>query len=249
MIRPDNRPHQEFTTLAEANPHSISMVNSLLALLPSRINAELRPLMTRVWLEADTQLFGIEDRPDFVYFPDSGIVAVIAGETEGRHCFVGFYGCEGFGSVVAVMGIPTTPNYEVVQFSGFAHQIRTDDLQLILDSHGEFRRILMSYVHIFMLQISCTALAMQTRVEQRLARLLLMYQDRLHSPSLPVTHQRLSDTLCVRRSGITEAIHLLEANHLVRAERGHIFILDRAGLIDLTAGSYGPPEAEYHRLF
>ena len=226
------------------------MANSLLALLPSQIIAELRPLMTRVWLEADTQLFGLEERPDFVYFPDGGIVAVIAaGETVERHCFVGFYGFDGFGSIVAAMGIPTTAHYEVVQFSGFAQQIRLEDLQSLLDSHAEFRRILMYYVHTLMLQISCTALAMQNRVEQRLARLLLMYQDRLRSPGMTITHQRLSDTLGVRRSGITEAIHVLEEHHLVRAERGHIFILDRARLKDLTAGSYGPPEAEYYRLF
>jgi DNA-binding MarR family transcriptional regulator len=70
----------------------------------------------------------------------------------------------------------------------------------------------------------------------------------MHGGSLAITHQRLSDLLGVRRSGVTEAIHVLEGRNLIRARRGFVDILDRPQLELLTAGCYGRPEAEYKRL-
>jgi CRP-like cAMP-binding protein len=224
------------------------MRNNLLTQIPRKEFQELAPLLSRRWLAADTQLFNIEDRADFVYFPENSIVAVINDGSNGQNCYIGLYGCDGFGSLTTVLGIPTSANHEIVQTAGFAHQIRASDLRTLLNSLHELRRVMLSYVHIFMMQIAGTALANHIRVEQRLARLLLMYQDRVATDSLAVTHQRLATMLGVRRSGITEAIHTLEGNKLIRTQRGMIDILDRARLVEMTDGSYGKPEAEYRRL-
>ncbi len=75
-----------------------------------------------------------------------------------------------------------------------------------------------------------------------------MSQDRLESDDLPLTHEFLSLMLGVRRSGVTNEIHVLEGAHLIKATRGRIHILDRSGLEEIAAGCYGIPEEEYERL-
>jgi DNA-binding transcriptional MocR family regulator len=100
-----------------------------------------------------------------------------------------------------------------------------------------------------MTQIADTALANSSlRIDQRLARWILMIQDRLRTSSIAVTHQRLSDLLGVRRSGVTDAVHLLEESHMIRARRGMLDVLDRPQLKNLAAGCYGKPEAAHERL-
>lgn len=222
--------------------------NTLLSRLPEGEYAEILPKFDRMWLAADKRLLDVEERADYVYFPETCIVAVIARGEARRNCYIGYYGFEGCGSLAPVLGIQPSGHIEIVQFAGFAHRIPVAELHDLLGSMLELRRVLMSYVHIFMMQISCTMLSHGTRVEQRLARLLLMYQDRARANRLAVTHQRLSAMLGVRRSGITEAVHLLESDRLIRAERGMIEILDRARLEALTGGCYGRAEEEYRRL-
>ncbi len=207
------------------------------------------PFLTYLWLPPDARVLAVEERPDYVYFPESVIISVIACGDNERNCYVGLYGFEGFGSVAAALDVPTSQADEVVQHGGFAYQIRTSDLHSLLQKLPELRRKLQFYVHVFLMQVSYTAFANSNiRVEQRLARLLLMYQDRTRTSSLTITHQRLAEILSVRRSGITESIHLLEGEKLIHAQRGLIDILDRPRLAALTAGSYGAPEAEHLRL-
>ena len=85
-------------------------------------------------------------------------------------------------------------------------------------------------------------------VEERLARWILMCRDRLDADEFPITHDFLAMMLGVRRSSVTDAIHLLEGNLLIKATRGNIQILDRARLEHAAGASYGVPEAEYRRL-
>jgi hypothetical protein len=223
--------------------------NTLLSHLPQRELAEIAPFLSRVWLPADTRLQAVEQRLDLTYFPESVIVSVIVGGGNGRSCCIGLYGFEGFGCTGAIFGIPTSPADEIVQYAGYAHQIRTTELRARLAELPDLRHRLERYVHIFLMQVSYTAFANgNTRLDQRLARLLLMYQDRALTGSLAITHQRLAEILGARRAGVTEALHLLEGARLIRAHRGLIDIIDRENLASLTAGSYGASEAEYLRL-
>ena len=225
-----------------------SLRNTLLSRLPEQELEQIFPLLDRIWLAADTELLCVENRPDYAYFPESSLVGVIASADDERLCYVGYYGFEGFGSLATVLGVPNSGHYEIVQVAGYAYQIKATDLRLATASLVQLRRVLNCYIHVFMMQVAGTALSNGTRVEQRLARLLLMFQDRMRASTLAITHQRLSDILGVRRSGITEAVHLLESDRLVRGQRGFIDILDRPRLGLLTAGCYGRPEAEYRRL-
>ena len=110
------------------------------------------------------------------------------------------------------------------------------------------RRFLLRFVDCLMIQTSYTAVAnVRQRLESRLARWLLMCEDRAGS-KLNITHEFLSIMLGVRRPGVTVAIQVLEGKGLIRASRAKIVIRDREGLIKLADGSYGAPEAEYERL-
>jgi hypothetical protein len=105
--------------------------NTLLSSLPTHELGELTPLLQHIWLRADAQLVGIEERLDYTYFPESAVISVITRGSSGRNCCVGMYGFEGFGSVAA-LHVPTSPADEIVQSAGYVHQIRTRDLHSVL---------------------------------------------------------------------------------------------------------------------
>lgn len=100
-----------------------------------------------------------------------------------------------------------------------------------------------------MTQVAQTAFANgAATVEHRLARWLLMAQDRQASDELQLTHEFISIMLGVRRSGVTDALHELERKRLIRGARGVIEIRNRSRLVALAGGIYGVPEAQYERL-
>jgi CRP-like cAMP-binding protein len=104
-------------------------------------------------------------------------------------------------------------------------------------------------VQAFGVQTSQTAVCnARANLHERLARWVLMAQDRLGTNTLPLTHDFLSIMLGVRRAGVTEAIHVLTAERLIDRERGRIIVRDRKGLERTAGSSYGVPEAEYRRL-
>jgi CRP-like cAMP-binding protein len=110
------------------------------------------------------------------------------------------------------------------------------------------RALLLRYAHVFMVQVAATALADgRYSIEQRLARWLLMCHDR-NGDDLALTHEFLALMLGVRRPGVTESLHILEGERMIKAQRGLITILDRQKLEARAGDSYGTPEAEYERL-
>ncbi|HVY84535.1 MAG TPA: helix-turn-helix domain-containing protein [Caulobacterales bacterium] len=101
-----------------------------------------------------------------------------------------------------------------------------------------------------MQQIAQTAFANgRGRIEERLARWLLMANDRLDGDEAPLTHEFLAMMLGVRRPGVTMALNALEQRGLIDTQRGVIAIADRKGLEEHASGFYGVPEGEYRRLF
>ena len=100
-----------------------------------------------------------------------------------------------------------------------------------------------------MVQTAHTAISnARAKIERRLARWILMAHDRVDGDSLPLTHEFLSLMLGVRRAGVTEALHALATEKLIRSARSEIVVLNRKGLERRACGSYGVPEAELRRL-
>ena len=112
-----------------------------------------------------------------------------------------------------------------------------------------FFRILLRFAQTVAVQMSSTIASLRSDdVETRLARWLVMLHDRRSGDDLPMTHERLAELLGVRRASVTDTLHKLEGDRLVRGTRGHIAILDRAGLERAAGRTYGPAERVYDEL-
>jgi CRP-like cAMP-binding protein len=118
-----------------------------------------------------------------------------------------------------------------------------------MGASATLRNFLLKYVQAFGVQTTHTAICnAQSRLDQRLARWLLMAHDRIGADYLPLTHEFMSLMLAVRRAGVTEAIIALKNQGLISSVRGGITIRNRKGLEHIAAETYGIPESEYRRL-
>ena len=118
-----------------------------------------------------------------------------------------------------------------------------------MNASGALHALLLKYVQVFMVQTAHTAIAnARARIDQRLARWILMAHDRTGDDTLPLTHEFLALMLGVRRAGVTEALQSLKRQKMIHTGRNEIMVLNRK-LIERVAGnSYGVPEKEYRRL-
>jgi CRP-like cAMP-binding protein len=184
-----------------------------------------------------------------VIFPDSGFISVVATGKQDRRIETGFVGFEGMTGVPVIMGDDRSPHETFVQVAGSGQCIDTADFREVMLSHPGLREVFLKFALAYMVQTAHTALANgRARIEERLARWLLMAHDRMERPELPLTHELLSIMLGVRRPGVTDALHRLEGYRTIRARRGVITILDRDRLMEIADASYGIPELEYRRL-
>jgi CRP-like cAMP-binding protein len=183
-----------------------------------------------------------------VYFPESGIISVVAKAADDQ-IEVGLIGREGMSGAAVVLGDQQSPNDAYVQLAGNGHRISAARLRTAIEASKSLRQRLHRFAHIFMVQIAQTAFANgRSKIDHRLARWLLMAQDRQDDNDLPLTHEFIAIMLGVRRPGVTDALHELEAKRLIQANRGVIRIVNRKGLMTLAGNIYGVPEAEYERL-
>jgi CRP-like cAMP-binding protein len=184
-----------------------------------------------------------------VVFPDLGFISVVAAGKQERRIETGFIGFEGMTGVPVVLGDDRSPHETFVQVAGAGHCVETEDLRAVMRTHPSMRETFLRFALTYVVQTAHTALANgRARIEERLARWLLMAHDRMERPDLPLTHELLSVMLGVRRPGVTDALHRLEGYRTIRARRGVITILDRERLLEIADASYGLPETEYRRL-
>jgi CRP-like cAMP-binding protein len=184
----------------------------------------------------------------YVYFLDGGLGSTVIPDGVSGISDVGMQGYEGLIGVPAILGVDQSPHKVFMQVGGPMRKIRIEPLRLAMDRSPAFRDLLLSYVHVFLLQTAQTAhVNARFKVEERLARWILMAADRL-GPELALTHEYLSNMLGVRRPSVTEALHILEGERLITSKRNHIVARDRAGLEALAGFGYGIAEAEYRRL-
>ena len=231
-----------------AQPQQASVRNCLLAALPPADFDLLRDSFEPVRLELRQLVIEAKEPIRHVYFPQSGIASILADSSEGR-IEVGMIGREGMAGLPAVLGIDRSLHDFMVQAVGEALRIGTDDLRAATRQSLSLQGRFMRYAHALMIQTAQTAFANAAfTIEARLARWILMTHDRVDGDELSLTHDFLSMMLGVRRPGVTVAVQVLEGNKLIRARRGRIPVLDRAGLEEVADDAYGAAEAEYARV-
>ncbi len=226
-------------TSAPCNQLLLSLQADDLALLQSILQPIELPLMT-VLEEAGVAI-------EFVYFMESGFASVVTGTKV--QIEIGLIGREGMSGLSVVLDDDRSVNQTFMQSDGSALRISADDLRAALRDSRTLHSSLLRYAQAFAVQTSQTALVNgRAKIEARLARWLLMAHDRFEQNDFPFTHRFIAMMLGVRRAGVTDALHILEGRHLIKARRGQITVVDRVGLEALSDPSYGVPEAEYARL-
>lgn len=184
-----------------------------------------------------------------LYFPEDGFVSVVTGSAVGR-VEIGIIGREGLvGATPILLESDRTPNHAFVQKAGQLLAIDAALLNRAVAQSVSLRTLLLRYVQVQIIHLGKAAHANATyTMEVRLAGWLLMCHDRVDGDEIAITHEFLALMLGVQRTGATLAVQVLESQHIIRARRGRITILDRPALLDLAGGSYGTAEAEYARL-
>ncbi|MBZ9936934.1 Crp/Fnr family transcriptional regulator [Mesorhizobium sp. BR1-1-16] len=223
--------------------------NRLLRAMSERDLAVLKPGLERVSLDMRMNLQLPGRVIERVYFPESAIASVVAVGGDDSRIEIGLVGYEGVSSLAVVLGDRRSPHEIFIQLPGSGFELPANTLTSAMEESPSLRTLMLSYAHAFTIQVSWTALAnARLKLEGRLARWLLMSQDRAEGDELPLTHEFISVMLGVRRPGVTVALQILEGRGLIRAVRSRIHILDREGLEESAKGFYGIPEAEYRRL-
>lgn len=229
--------------------HQTSIQNRLLALLPEESFREIADHLEPVDLPRDHVFSEPLHRCDYSYFLEKGIGSIVAISPEGQQSEVGIFGREGMTPAYLVLETAMTPYSIFMQVPGSGHRLPNEILSAAAQRSAPLRRLLLRYAYVLSIQTAYTGLSNSIHhVDVRLARWLLMCHDRTRSLQFSLTHEFLAVMLSVRRSSVTNALHMLEGNHLIYSERGLITIRDRKALEDFAGDAYGIPESEYSRL-
>jgi CRP-like cAMP-binding protein len=226
-----------------------SIRNGLLTAVSEESFAVLAPHLEPVDLPLRHVLVERNEPTTSFVFLESGLASVVAESADGESVEIGHVGPEGVSAGHLFLGTATTPNQTFMQVAGTGLSVSADILLELIDRSKAARTFFLGYVQSCEIQLAQSALAnARYNMNERLARWLLMCHDRLDGPDLSLTHEFLALMLGVRRSGVTNEIHVLEGMGAIRATRGNVRILDRAKLEEIAAGCYGVPEREYERL-
>jgi CRP-like cAMP-binding protein len=224
--------------------------NRILARLSADDFGALEPHLQAVPLPLRKQLETRNRKISHLYFVESGFASVVANGVANRSIEVGIVGREGVTGLAVIMGADRSPLETYMQIAGDGKSIAVAKFRQAMDQSASLRRAMLQYGHAFVVQTAYTAMANgRSRIDERLARWLLMAHDRVGGDELPLTHEFLALMLAVRRPGVTEALNVLENDGFIRRRRGIISVVDRGGLEERSNGAYGVPEAEFQRLF
>jgi CRP-like cAMP-binding protein len=213
--------------------------NRLLLALPPRILKQLLPQLEHIPCQRDQVLMDAESSLDNVFFPDIGVVSVVAVYPDGSIIEMATIGREGFTGVQAVFGAKSSSIRLLVQIPGSAAKMSRAVFTRAMGSIPSFRALMYTYVHAFLEQV-LVSVACNGRhsLKERLARWLLMMRDRSDDDALQITQDLLAEMLGVHRPSITNAVRDLERAGAIECGRRQVKILDRQGLIEESCECY-----------
>ena len=222
--------------------------NRLLALLPTKERDHMLADATLVDLTFGSTLWEQGDRMRDVYFPTTGFISLLT-NVDDHALEVGMVGDEGMCGHSLVLGVDSAPLRALVQGSGKSLRFKASTFKQHLESSVALRNIMLGYVHVLLGQLAQNAACTRFHVvEARLARWLLMTQDRAHADVFDVTQDFLAFMLGVRRVGVTAAARILQSRNLIRYSRGHMDVLDRDGLEAAACVCYRSDIDTYRRV-
>jgi CRP-like cAMP-binding protein len=210
----------------------------------------IAPKLCRVELKLGDQIVGAGQAIGAAYFPEVGIISFADVLEDGTRIGIGHLGYEGFAGWQLMLGCSRSQHEaRVTADGGDAYRISAEDLSDACRVSETLRKLLLLFVQTFVVQLGRTIVSSLTQpVEIRLCRWTLMAHDRVEGDEIKVTHDEIAVMLAVRRASVTDALHILEGEGLIRSHRGRVLVRNRDGL-QLHAGeTYGYFESEYSRL-
>ncbi len=213
--------------------------NRILLALPEAEFHTLRPLLNFEYLPSHTSLHEPGERLEFVHFPNRGLVSIVVATREGKTVEVGVVGNEGLVGIPALVGLSRYPHRAVVQIAGDGFRVRVDALRTALASSPDLQSVSSRHAVIQGMQAAQSAACNRLHgIEQRLARWLLLMQDRIDSGSLYITHDFLSTMLGTDRPSVSLAAAHLQRKGAIEYTRGAVKIVNRKLLEELTCECY-----------
>jgi CRP-like cAMP-binding protein len=184
-----------------------------------------------------------------VYFPTTSIVSLLYVMEDGASAEIAVVGNEGIVGISLFMGGESTPSRAVVQSAGYGYRMRARHMLDEFNRGGPAMHVLLRYTQALITQMAQTAVCNRHHsLDQQLCRWLLLSLDRLQGNELVMTQELIANMLGVRREGVTAGAVKLQKAGLIRYARGHITVLDRAGLEKRSCECYSVVKKEYDRL-
>ncbi len=202
--------------------------------------SSLRPHLEYVNLPNHLVLHQAGAKLEFAFFPNRGLISLVVVMKDGKTAEAGIVGNEGFTGTLATVGLSRSTLQAVVQITGDGFRVEVGALQDILESTPDLRFMLNRYAAIRGMQVAQTAACNRLHdIEQRLARWLLMTQDRVDSAELLITHDFLATMLGTDRPTVSVAAAVLQKKKLIEYTRGAVKIVNRKKLEASACECYG----------
>jgi CRP-like cAMP-binding protein len=223
--------------------------NHLLASLPPAIRTLWMPHLELVDLELGQVLHEAQGRLTHVHFPLTAIVSLLYVMENGSSAEIAVVGNDGMVGFALIMGGDTTPSRAVVQSAGAGLRMKAQFMKHEFNLVPPVMHLMLRFTQALITQMAQTAVCNRHHsLDQQLCRWLLLSMDRLRGNELLMTQELIANMLGVRREGVTEAANKLQRAGLIKYARGHITVLDRAGLERRTCECYRVVRQEYQRL-
>lgn len=223
-------------TNADGKPVS----NILLLSISNSDYSALRPHLESVSLPNHLVLHEGGGKLEFAYFPNRGLISLVVVMKDGRSAEAGIVGNEGFTGTPAAVGLSRSPLRAVVQINGDGFRVEAAALQSTLESTPRLQLMLSRYAVVRGMQVAQTAACNRLHdIKERLARWLLMTQDRVDLESLPITHDFLATMLGTNRPSVSLAAGVLQREKILEYTHGTVKIVNRKKLEDSACECYG----------
>jgi CRP-like cAMP-binding protein len=231
-----------------SSPHNPRQ-NHLLAALPEADYARLAPDLELIPMPLGWAVYESGGHMGYLYFPTTSIVSLLYVMESGASAEIAITGNEGLVGISLFMGGESTPSRAVVQSAGNGYRLKASSLKREFALGGTLQHLALRYTQALITQMAQTAVCNRHHaLDQQLCRWLLLSLDRLQTNELLMTQELIANMLGVRREGVTEAAGHLQEAGLIQYTRGHITVLDRAGLEKRVCECYAVVKKEIDRL-
>jgi CRP-like cAMP-binding protein len=231
-------------SLEQSNPRT----NLLLSALPPEEYSRIEPHLRTVELTLGDVIFRPDDLLSQVYFPTTAVVSLLNDLEDGSGVEVGLVGYEGVAGVSAIITAPEN-KLATIQHTGTAFRLDAEIFREEFYRGSILHEMALRYIYVMSGQVSQSVVCnVRHPIEQRLIRWLLMHHDRVQDREFTLTQEFVASLLGVRRAGVSEAAKKLQYQGLIDYGRGHIYIVDRAGLEEACCECYRAVKQESDRI-